>query len=76
MNRRSLTDLVTGARVIADNAEQIAQAFGRTVAAVQGIVDDCKVINEVASPFVERFKATPAGPPVNMQVAGSMKRAR
>jgi hypothetical protein len=62
MNRQFTIDPVTGARVIADSVEQIAQEFGRTVAAVQGIVDNLNVLYEVMSPLIEWLKATPADP--------------
>jgi hypothetical protein len=50
-------DLVTGARALADSAEQVAQEFRRTVAAVENIVDGGKVIYEVVSPIVKALKA-------------------
>ncbi|WP_328410725.1 hypothetical protein OG542_12690 [Streptomyces violaceus] len=56
------------ARVIADNAEQISQELRRTVAAVEGIVDDLKGFYEVASPLVNWLRSTLAGPPAKAQV--------
>lgn len=68
MNRQFTIDPVTAARVIADNAEQMAQELGRTVAAVEGSVDALKVFYEVVSPLVKWLRSTLAGPPANAQV--------
>jgi hypothetical protein len=57
MHRQFRIDLVTGARVIADSAEQVAQDLCRTVAAVEKIVDGVKVFYEVVSPLVKGLKA-------------------
>lgn len=54
---------VTGARVIAEKAEQLAHEVRRTVAAVEAIVDDVKVVYKaVVSPLVEWLKVE-AGEP-------------
>jgi hypothetical protein len=55
VNRQFTAAPVTDARVIADNFERMAQEIRRTVAAVEGIVDDLKVLYEVVSPLVNRF---------------------
>ncbi|MGW7287882.1 hypothetical protein ACWGH4_20615 [Streptomyces sp. NPDC054847] len=56
MSRQFTIDPATGARVIADKAEQIAQELRRTVAAVERIVDDLRGFYEVVSPLVKRLK--------------------
>ena len=63
LNRQFTTTLVTDARVIADNAERMAQEIRRTAGAVEGIVDGLKVLYEVVSPLVNRLRSTATGPP-------------
>jgi asparagine synthetase A len=68
MNRQFTIGPVADARVIADNAEQMAQELRRTVAAVERIVDDLKVVYEVVSPLVKWLRSTLADPPAKAQV--------
>ena len=77
MNRQLTIDPVTDARVIADNAEQMAHEVRRTVAAVTMFVDDVKVFYKaVVSPLVEWLKSEPADPPAKVQVLVSTKGVR
>jgi hypothetical protein len=68
MNRQFAINPTTDARVFADNAEQIAHAVRRTVAAVEGIVDDLKDFYKVVSPLVESLKSALAGPRLELRV--------
>ena len=57
MTRQFMIDPVTGARVIAEKAEQVAHEVRRTVAAVEAIVDGVKVVYKaVVFPLVEWLK--------------------
>ncbi|MFF4557883.1 hypothetical protein [Streptomyces sp. NPDC001422] len=71
MNRQFTISPVTAARVIADHAEQLTQELRRTVAAVEGIVDDLKVIYEVVPPLVKRLRSTLTGPHASAHVVVS-----
>lgn len=76
MNRKLTIDPLGDARVVADNAEQMAEEVRRTVAAVKGMVHDLKHLYEVVSPLVERLKSKLAGPSANVQVLVSTKGVR
>lgn len=57
MTRQYMINPVTGARVVAEKAEQVAHEVRRTVAAVEGIVDGVKVVYKaVVFPLVEWLK--------------------
>ncbi|WP_459385248.1 hypothetical protein [Arthrobacter humicola] len=57
MNRRFPIDPVTHARVLANNAEQVAQDVHRTAAAVNSIAENVRAIHGVVSPLVEWLKS-------------------
>jgi hypothetical protein len=63
LNRQFTTTLVADARVIAENAERMAQEIRRTACAVEGIVDELKILWEAVSPLVNRLRSTVTGPP-------------
>ncbi|MFE9631339.1 hypothetical protein [Streptomyces sp. NPDC006463] len=71
MNRQFTIDLVTDARVFAENAEQVTQDLRRTVATVERVVDDLKGCYEVVSPLVKWVRSALASPPAKAQVVVS-----
>lgn len=49
MTRRFTLGPVTDVRAVADKVEQLALELRRTVAAIEGIVDDVKVVYQMVS---------------------------
>lgn len=53
MTHQPPINAVTGARLVADNTEQIAHYSRRTVVAFASLVDDVKAFHQLASPLIE-----------------------
>ena len=77
MTRQFMIDPVTGARVIAEKAEQVAHEVHRTVAAVEAIVDGVK---DVTRPSYfhssSGSKSRQASPPAEVPVLVSTEGVR
>ncbi|GAA1018931.1 hypothetical protein Aple_025290 [Acrocarpospora pleiomorpha] len=74
MNRQLTVNLVTDARLIADNAEQMAHEVRRTAAAIKVTVHNLTVIYNAVRPFVEWLKSKQADPQAKVHVLVSTER--
>ncbi|MDQ0823688.1 hypothetical protein QFZ69_004634 [Arthrobacter sp. V1I7] len=57
MKQRFRIDVVKVAQVLAEKAEEVDHATGRTTVALNSIVDNAKIIYGVVSPLFLRFRA-------------------
>ena len=80
MNRRFSIDPVTQARVLADNAQQMAHEMHRAAGAVKTMNHDFRatwdLVSPLVSPVIELLKSWWACPPAKVQVLVSTRGGR